>query len=71
MHDTFGIVPAPGERERHAWIPQAVESLAYSGYPGRSSFRDRLAVQASCRHLCNRPALAPVLKLLGGTRLHE
>lgn len=42
MYDTFGIVPAPGERERHAWIPQAVESLAYSGHPGRSKFRDRL-----------------------------
>jgi hypothetical protein len=40
--DTLGVVPAPSERERHAWIPQAVESLAYSGHPGRSAFRDRL-----------------------------
>jgi hypothetical protein len=40
--DSLGVVPAPGERERHAWIPQAVESLAYSGHPGRCAFRDRL-----------------------------
>lgn len=40
--DILGIVPAPGERERHAWIPQAVESLAYSGHPRRCAFRDRL-----------------------------
>lgn len=40
--DSLGIVATPGELERHAWIPQAVESLAYPGHPGRSAFRDRL-----------------------------
>lgn len=39
----MGLADAPSEHERHAWIPPAVESLAYSGHPGRSAVRDRLA----------------------------
>jgi hypothetical protein len=48
-HEVVAKFPATGQGgrlfrhgRRHAWIPQAVESLAYSGHPGYSAFRDRL-----------------------------
>ena len=36
----LGLARAPPEHDRHASIPPAVESLAYSGHPGGAAARD-------------------------------